>query len=105
MDWGFLYILILSFVVIFGDFQLRFYAQTNNLTNLGWGVLGYGGVVYFLIQSLRFGNVLNVNALWYGMSGLIGSIAAYYFLGDRLAEFHQYIGVAFIITGIILIKA
>ena len=104
MDWGFLYIFILSAVEIFSDFQLRFYAQTNNVTNLGWGVAGYVGVVYFLIQSLRFDNVLYVNALWDGMSGLIESIAAYLILGDRFKSPSQYVGLLFVITGIVLLK-
>lgn len=104
MDWGLLYILTLSIIEVFGDFQLRFYAQTNNTTHLGLGILGYVGVLYFLIQSLRFENVLYTNALWDGMSGLIGSVAAYFILGDRLKTFEQYIGVIFIIVGIVLLK-
>ena len=104
MDWGFIYILILSVVEIFGDFQLRFYAQTDNISNLWLGILGYVGVVYFLIQSLRFQNVLYVNALWDGISGLIGSVAAYYILGDRLHTTYQYAGIAFIIVGIYMLK-
>ena len=103
MDIGFFTVCILSLVEIFGDFQLRFYAQTGNLVNLFWGCVGYVGVVGLLIQSLRFGNVLRVNALWDGVSGLVGSVAAYYFLGDRL-EGHQYIGIIFIITGIVVVK-
>jgi len=104
MDWGFLYIFILSAIEIFGDFQLRFYAQTNNVTNLGWGIVGYVGVVYFLIQSLRFDNVLYVNAVWDGMSGLIESLAAYFILGDRFKSPSQYVGLLFVITGIVLLK-
>lgn len=103
-DWTFLYVVITATIEIYADFMLRFYTQTSKLTYLVQGSLGYVGVVYFLIQSLRFGNVLYVNALWDGLSGLIESVAAYVFLGDRLTSQHQYVGLFFVIAGIVLLK-
>ena len=104
MDIGFINIIILCFVEVYGDFALRFYAQTNNLKWLAHGIAGYVGVVYFLIQSLRFNNVLYVNGLWDGMSGLLESVVAYYVLGDRLEKSSEYIGLLFIIAGVFLLK-
>jgi len=102
--WGFLWIVILSTIEIFGDFNLRFYAQSGALKNLGLGIVGYAGVVFALIKSLQLNNVLFVNAVWDGVSGLIGSAAAYYILGDRLQKNQQYVGILFIITGLLLMK-
>ena len=99
MDWGFIYVVILSVVEIFGDFNLRFYAQTSNLK-----YLGYAGVVFFLIKSLTLNNVLFVNALWDGMSNIIESLAAFVILGDRLESSSQYVGLFLLIAGIILLK-
>ena len=104
MDIGFINIILLCFVEVYGDFALRFYAQTNNLKWLVHGIAGYVGVVYFLIQSLRFNNVLYVNGLWDGMSGLLESVVAYYVLGDRLEKSSEYIGLLFIIAGVFLLK-
>ena len=104
MDIGFINIIILCFVEVYGDFALRFYAQTNNIKWLVHGCVGYAGVVYFLIQSLRFNNVLYVNGLWDGMSGLLESVVAYYVLGDRLEKSSEYIGLLFIIAGVFLLK-
>ena len=104
MDIGFINIILLCFVEVYGDFALRFYAQTNNLKWLAHGIAGYVGVVYFLIQSLRFNNVLYVNGLWDGMSGLLESVVAYYVLGDRLEKSSEYIGLLFIIAGVFLLK-
>lgn len=53
-DWTFLYVVITATIEIYADFMLRFYTQTSKLTYLVQGSLGYVGVVYFLIQSLRF---------------------------------------------------
>ena len=104
MDIGFINIVLLCFVEVYGDFSLRFYAQTNNLKWLAHGVAGYAGVVFFLIQSLRFNNVLYVNGLWDGMSGLLESVAAYFILGDRLEKPNEYAGLVLIIGGVYLLK-
>ena len=101
---SFFMVTMLSIVEIYGDFSLRFYAQTNNSAYLAHGIAGYVGVVYFLIQSLRLKNVLYVNGLWDGISGLLESAAAYVFLGDRLNKPTQYLGLALTVVGIFLLK-
>jgi multidrug transporter EmrE-like cation transporter len=103
-DYSFLIITLLSLTEIYGDFSLQFYAQTNKVEWLAHGVLGYAGVVFFLIQALRSNNVLYVNGLWDGVSGVLESIAAYYILGDRLEKSAQYIGLLFVMAGILLMK-
>lgn len=101
---GFTDIVLMSVVEIFGDFNLRWYAQSDQLKYLYGGIFGYVGVVYFLIRSLRDSNVLYVNGMWDGVSGLIESIAAYVVLGDRLEKPTQYAGIVLIILGIFLLK-
>jgi len=105
MDKAFSSIVLLSIVEIYGDFALRFYAQTNNLTYFYHGIAGYAGVVFFLIQSLRHGNVLYVNGMWDGISGILESAAAYVVLGDRLEKPIQYVGLVLTFAGIMLMKA
>jgi multidrug transporter EmrE-like cation transporter len=105
MDKAFSSVVLLSIVEIYGDFALRFYAQTNNLTYLYHGIAGYVGVVFFLIQSLRHGNVLYVNGMWDGISGILESAAAYVVLGDRLEKPMQYVGLVLTFAGIFLMKA
>ena len=97
-------IVALSVVEVFGDFNLRWYAETNRPMYLGYGLVGYAGVVYYLIKCLRTGNVLYVNGMWDGMSAIIGGSAAYFILGDRLTTASQYLGLAMIIVGVLLMK-
>jgi multidrug transporter EmrE-like cation transporter len=101
---GFWHIVFLSIIEVYGDFSLRFYAQTNNPVWLGNGIVGYIGVVYYLIQSLQHNNVLYVNGMWDGVSGIIESIAAYFLLGDRLDKPHEYAGLVLTIGGVYLMK-
>lgn len=95
---------LLSISEIFGDFALKKYATDGGLALLGYGILGYVGVVFFLIQSLRTGSVMMVNAAWDGVSALIESIAAYFILGERLDDPNQYIGIALIVGGLFFLK-
>lgn len=103
-DYSMLLIVLLSITEVYGDFALRFYAQTNKVEWLAHGVVGYAGVVFLLIQALKSNNVLYVNGLWDGISGLIESAAAYYILGDRLEKTSEYVGILFVIVGIMLMK-
>ena len=105
MDKAFSSVVLLSVVEIYGDFALRFYAQTNNITYLFHGIAGYVGVVFFLLQSLRHGNVLYVNGMWDGISSILESAAAYVVLGDRLEKPIQYVGLGLTVIGIFLLKA
>ena len=104
IDTGFWFAVLLSIVEIYGDFALRFYAQTSNLIWLLHGLVGYAGVVWLLIVSFKFKNVLYVNGMWDGISGLLESIAAYFILGDRLEKPSQYTGIILIIVGVVLLK-
>lgn len=104
MDIGFLYIVAVSAVEVYGDFSLRFYAQTKKIKWLAHGLVGYAGVVAFLIMSFQHNNVLYVNGMWDGLSAIIGGSAAYFILGDRLATTSQYLGLAMIIVGVALMK-
>ena len=101
---AFLDIVTLSLVEVFGDFNLVWYTQTNQVEFLYKGILGYIGVVYFLIQALRGGNLLYVNGMWDSLSTVINSIAAFILLGDRLKTNLQYLGLILIIIGIYMLK-
>jgi multidrug transporter EmrE-like cation transporter len=95
---------LLSLTEIFGDFALKKYATDGGLTNLGYGILGYVGVIYFLVESLRGSSVLMVNAAWDGISAFVESLMAYLILGERFSDPNQYIGIGLIIVGLFFLK-
>jgi len=94
----------LSISEIIGDFSFKNFARTGNNMEFIKGSAGYIAVVYFLIQSLKSGNVMYVNGMWDGMSALFESIAAYLILGERLKTPTQYIGLILVIVGIYILK-
>ena len=73
----------LTLTEILGDFQLKFFAREHKLGNLFGGLTGYAGVIFFLIRSLTQGNVMYVNGMWDGLSGVLEAVAAYFILGER----------------------
>jgi len=95
---------LLSISEVFGDFALKKYANHGGLDYLGYCILGYVGVIYFLIQSLRGGSIIMVKTAWDGISALIESIAAYVILGERLDDPNQYIGIGLIVGGLFFLK-
>jgi multidrug transporter EmrE-like cation transporter len=94
----------LTLVEVIGDFSLKRYANEGGLMPLVTGVVGYFGVMIMLIISLQGSTVLMVNAGWDGISAIIESICAYIFLGERLDNYMQYIGIVFVIVGMYLLK-
>jgi len=97
-------LLALSLAEIIGDFGWKDVARVG--TPLGWasGTLGYVGVVYFLVQSLKVANVTYVNGMWDGISALVETAAAYFLFGERLNSWVQYFGLILIIVGIVALK-
>ena len=98
-------IILLSIAEVLGDFGFKTFARTGAKTSFAQGSLGYVAVIYFLIKSLREGNVLYVNGMWDGISAVIESVAAYIILGERLSRPSEYAGLALIILGIFVLHA
>jgi multidrug transporter EmrE-like cation transporter len=98
-------IVLLSIAEVFGDFGFKTFARTGAKASFAQGSLGYVAVIYFLIKSLRQGNILYVNGMWDGMSAIIESLAAYLILGERLKGPLQYAGLVLVIIGICMLHA
>jgi len=101
---SFLDVGLMSAAEIIGDFGFKDVARVGSLQGWGQGLVGYAGVIYFLIKSLRVGNVLYVNAAWDGISAILESLAAYFIMGERLSNPWQYLGLGFIILGLFSLK-
>ena len=95
---------LMSAAEIIGDFGFKGVARVGDVQSWLTGLGGYIGVIYFLIKSLRVGNVLYVNASWDGISAVLESLAAFFIMGERLTNKWQYLGIAFIIIGLFSLK-
>jgi len=95
---------LMSAAEIVGDFGFKDVARIGSLQGWAQGLVGYAGIIYFLIRSLRVGNVLYTNAAWDGISAVLESLAAYFIMGERLTNKWQYLGIVFIIMGLFALK-
>jgi len=89
---------------IVGDFGYKMFAKNGGITNFLIGTGGYVGVIYFLIKTLQYSNILMVNAVWDGVSALLESLAAYYVLGERFHDPWKYFGIVLIVAGLFFLK-
>ena len=83
----------MSVTEIFGNFNIQRYAQTNRTNDLILGLLGYIGVIFFLIRSFNHGNMLWVGVMWEGMIIVLSTAFAYFYLGERFSHPIQYFGI------------
>jgi len=98
-------ILIMSLSEIIGDFGFKSVARTGSLSGWAGGITGYIGVIYYLIKSLRIGNVTYVNGMWDGVSAILETAAAFFLFGERLNSWTQYLGLGLIIMGLFTLKS
>ena len=89
---------------ILGDFGFKEFARQGTTKGFLQGSLGYVGVIFFLIQSLKGGNILYVNGAWDGISGILESLAAYFILGERFNHPMQYVALGIIALGLFLLR-
>lgn len=97
-------ITLMSLAEIVGDFGWKGVARAPSAQSWAQGIIGYIGVIYYLVRSLRIGNVSYVNGMWDGVSGIIETIAAYVILGERLNTWEQYLGIFLICAGLVFLK-
>ena len=95
----------MSLTEIIGDFGFKGVARQGGALNWATGLGGYVGVIFYLIRSLRTGNVTYVNGMWDGVSAILETAAAYFLFGERLNSVSQYAGLGLIIAGLFILKS
>ena len=94
----------MSLAEIFGNFHLKNFASSNSHHNLLCGILGYCGVLYFLVRSFMLGGSLMwVSALWEGFITVLGAGVGYFLLGERFSHPVQYIGILLGIVAMLMV--
>jgi len=89
---------------IVGDFGFKDFARQGSTAGFAQGALGYVGVIYFLIKSLAKANVMYVNTAWDGISGIVETLAARFILGEKFAHPMQWVALALISSGLIMLR-
>ena len=96
---------LMSLTEIIGDFGFKNVARVGGVGNWAAGLTGYAGVIFYLIRSLRVGNVTYVNGMWDGISAILETAVAFFIFGERLNSVNQYLGLGLIIAGLFILKS
>ena len=97
-------ILLMSIAEIFGNLHLKSFASSKKHTSLACGILGYCGVLYFLVRSFAIGgSLLWVSAMWEGMITVLGAGVAFFILGERFEHPIQYIGILLGVVAMLMV--
>ena len=100
----YLYILLVSFIEYFGDSNLKFYARYGGYKYLFLGISFYVLLINYIIKLLRMSNIIYMNVSWDITSAILESIMAFLFLGERLNNAYQYIGLVVSFLGMFLLR-
>jgi multidrug transporter EmrE-like cation transporter len=96
---------LMSLSEIVGDFGFKSVARTGSIQGWTGGLVGYVGVIFYLIKSLRNGNVTYVNGMWDGVSAILETAVAFFLFGERLKSVNQYLGLGLIVAGLFILKS
>jgi len=83
---------LMSCAEIFANAHLQKFSSNKVLKNLVFGILGYMGVLFFLVRSFGHGNMLWVTTMWEGMIIVLSASFAYFYLNERFDHVLQYVG-------------
>jgi multidrug transporter EmrE-like cation transporter len=95
----------MSLAETFGNVHFKWFAKTQAHHHMIGGLVGYIGVMYFLVQSFSAESLLYVSAMWEGMITVLGAMVAYFFLGERFTSPIQYLGILFGLAGMVMVHA
>jgi multidrug transporter EmrE-like cation transporter len=88
---------------IWGNVHIKMFTKTNSSHHLAAGILGYVGVLFFLVKSLSVGSLLWVSAMWEGMIVVLGSFVAVFVLGENFTSPIQWVGVGLGVVSMFLV--
>lgn len=97
-------VIMATLAEIVGDFGFKEFARKGTTNGFVQGSMGYLGVIFFLIRSLKTGNILFVNGMWDGISGILETLAAYFILGEKFVHPMQWVAIVIIGAGLMMLR-
>jgi multidrug transporter EmrE-like cation transporter len=88
---------------IWGNANFKLFTMNGKHHHMYAGLVGYAGVLIFLIKSLQTGSLLWVSAMWEGMIVVLGSLVAVFVLGENFESPIQWVGVGLGIVSMLLV--
>jgi len=86
---------------LFANTNLLKYAKNKEMINLLLGILGYIGVIYFLIKCFNHGNLTRVTLFWEAFIVIMSTLIGYFFLEETMSHPLEYLAIVLILVAIV----
>jgi multidrug transporter EmrE-like cation transporter len=94
-------VLAMTLAEIFGNANFKNFAGAGgHHGHLAGGLIGYLGVMFFLVKSFASTSMLVTTFMWEGMITVLGSAYAFLILGERFTSWIQYLGAALAVLSV-----
>ena len=98
------HVLMMTVAELFGNAHLKWFADTGKHHHLGFGVLAWAAVLFFLIETLKRSNMMWTCIMWEAMIVIGGAITAYVFFGEKFTSWIQWLGILLAIGAAVCIN-
>jgi len=61
-------------------------------------------MIFLLVSVLKHGNLIFTNGMWDGISAIVTTVLAFVLFNERLSNKFQWIGLALVIGGCVLLS-
>jgi|APCry1669191812_1035378.scaffolds.fasta_scaffold00468_21 multidrug transporter EmrE-like cation transporter len=90
---------------ILGNCNIKSFAENQKTKHLLIGIFAYIAMIYFLIRIFKSNkSMLHVNVMWQMSVVILGTLIAYFFMGDRFKHPMQMLGILFAILSVYFIN-
>jgi len=97
------YIAVITLLDIGGTISAKLYSLNKNLLFLGLTVTLFGSAGYVFARSLKYEGMAITNVLWIAFSIIVVTIVGYFLFKEEISVI-QFVGIAVIMVGLILIN-
>ncbi len=99
----YLLIALINTLDLTGILAAKFFSFNKNPLLLALTVACFGGAGYFFAKSLQYQGAAITNILWIAISVILVTILGYFLFKEKITTI-QFVGIAFILVGLILVN-
>ena len=99
----YLYLIGLVIFDLLALISIKYWYLKNSIIYLIIGMFSFSITALFLGLSLKYEGVAIANIIWVALSAILSTIIGYYLFKEPIA-LHQFIGIAIIIMGLVVIQ-
>jgi multidrug transporter EmrE-like cation transporter len=101
---SFINVLIMTAAELVGNTHLKWFADEGNHHNLVFGVMAWMAVLFFFIRTVSSASMMWTCIMWEAMIVVGGALTAWFFFGEKLTHWIQWLGLFFAVAAAVCIN-